>query len=81
MIEELNKAITGRIKEVLEFHLNGTPSEFEEAANAVVSEFVAMGTAASGLPGVTAELSMEISNQRETLARQLTEALIGNTPE
>lgn len=81
MIEELNRAITGRIKEVLEFHLNGTPAEFDEAANAVVSEFVAMGTAASGLPGVTADLSMELNNQREVLARQLTDALTGNTPE
>ena len=43
MIEELSKAITGRIKEVLEFHLNGTPSDFDEAASAVVSEFVSMG--------------------------------------
>ena len=81
MIEELSKVITGRIKEVLEFHLNGTSAEFDEAANAVVSEFVAMGSAASALPGVTAGLSMELTNQRETLARQLTESLVGNTPE
>jgi hypothetical protein len=81
MIEELNKAIAGRIKEVLEFHLNGTPTEFDEAADAVVSEFVAMGAAASALPGVTADLSMELTNQREALTRQLTDALVGNNPE
>lgn len=81
MIEELNRAITGRIKEVLEFHLNGTPAEFDEAANAIVSEFVSMGSAASGLPGLTANLSMELESQREVLARQLTHALTGKPPE
>lgn len=81
MIEELSKAITGRIKEVLEFHLNGTSAEFDEAASAVVSEFVSMGATAGALPGVTANLSMELDNHREVLARQLNDALTNNAAE
>ena len=29
MIEQLNEVIAGRVKEVLQFHLKGTPEEFE----------------------------------------------------
>ncbi len=76
MIEELNKAIAGRIREVLEFHLNGTQEEFQVAASAVVQEFSAMGNALSGL-GMTEGLSMELTNQREELATRLTDALNG----
>lgn len=76
MIEELNKAIAGRIQEVLEYHLSGTQEEFQEAASAVVHEFSAMGNALSGL-GVTEGLSMELDNQREELATRLTDALRG----
>ena len=76
MIEELNKAIAGRIQEVLEYYLNGTQEEFQEAASAVVQEFSAMGNALSDM-GVTSELSMELNNQREELATRLTDALNG----
>ena len=76
MIEELNKAIAGRIQEVLEYHLNGTQEEFQEAASAVVQEFSAMGNALSDM-GMTQGLSMELDNQREELATRLTDALRG----
>ena len=31
MLEQLNEVIAGRVKEVLQFHLKGTPEEFDAA--------------------------------------------------
>ena len=37
MFEELNTVIEKRVKEVLQFHLNGTTEEFDAAATAVMA--------------------------------------------
>jgi len=41
--DELTNVISGRVKEVLEHHLNGSPEEFDAAANAVMQELSFMG--------------------------------------
>jgi len=71
MFDRLNSVLVGRIKGVLESHFTGTDDQLETAAIAVVDEFTSIGVVASGLPGVTANLSMELQNQREQLAKQL----------
>ena len=47
MFEQLNTVIEKRVKEVLQFHLNGTTEEFDAAATAVMGEFAAMGDSLS----------------------------------
>jgi hypothetical protein len=79
MFEELNTVIGKRVKEVLQFHLNGTSEEFDAAATAVMSEFVAMG---ESLQAIVSEAGgvQTLGNPegREKLAGELTEALIDN---
>ena len=74
MIEELNNAISGRIKEVLQFHLNGTSEEFDAATTAVMTELTNMGGMAESAFSAS-DLSMDSLRDRETLAKQLALAL------
>ena len=79
MFEELNTVIGKRVKEVLQFHLNGTSEEFDAAATAVMVEFAAMGDSLSAIVfeagGVEALGDPE---GREKLADELTEVLNDN---
>ena len=74
MIEQLNKVITERVKEVLQFHLKGTPEEFEAATGAVMSELSQMGGDLNE-KFFTGNFSMHSMTDREELAKQLSEAL------
>jgi len=77
MIEELNNVIEKRVKEVLQFHLNGTTEEFDAAAMAVMGEFVSMGSRLSGI--VSDDLNALTNPEgRESLAEKLTNALNDN---
>tara|TARA_R100000388_G_C7234764_1_gene157098 strand:- start:12 stop:260 length:249 start_codon:yes stop_codon:yes gene_type:complete len=75
MIEQLTNAISGRIKEVLQFHLNGTSEEFDAATTAVMTELSNMGGMAEGIAFTSGDLSMDKIKDRETLAKQLAMAL------
>jgi hypothetical protein len=75
MVDKLHSVMIDRIQLVLGEHLSATEGELEQAATAVVAELLTMGALASRLPGCTADLSMELANQRDALARQLTAAL------
>tara|TARA_R100001079_G_scaffold79493_1_gene43510 strand:+ start:198 stop:434 length:237 start_codon:yes stop_codon:yes gene_type:complete len=77
MFEQLNTVIEKRVKEVLQFHLNGTTEEFDAAASAVMNEFVAMG---DSLQGIMSEANQNVlldPEGREELASQLTSVLSG----
>ena len=74
MIQELNDAISVRIKEVLQFHLNGTPEEFDAATSAVMTELTQMGGMAQTAFDLR-DLSMHNVRDREHLAKQLAMAL------
>tara|TARA_Y100000592_G_scaffold80291_1_gene126819 strand:- start:128 stop:367 length:240 start_codon:yes stop_codon:yes gene_type:complete len=79
MFEQLNTVIEKRVKEVLQFHLNGTTEEFDAAATAVMSEFVAMGESLTAIVheagGIQALADPE---GREGLTAQLTDVLSDN---
>ena len=79
MFDELNTVIEKRVKEVLQFHLNGTQEEFEAAATAVVSELTAMGDSLSDIVfesgGMT---SLTEPGGREALVTQMTDVLNKN---
>ena len=79
MFEQLNTVIEKRVKEVLQFHLNGTSEEFDAAATAVVSELTAMGDSLSDIVfesgGMT---SLTESGGREALVAQMTDVLNKN---
>lgn len=79
MFEELNTLIEKRVKEVLQFHLNGSDEEFDAAASAVMSEFTAMGDSLSAIVfdagGVQ---SLADPDGREELATQLADVLNNN---
>tara|TARA_R100000231_G_scaffold113640_1_gene84430 strand:- start:2929 stop:3168 length:240 start_codon:yes stop_codon:yes gene_type:complete len=78
MFEDLNIVIEKRVKEVLQFHLNGTSEEFDAAATAVMNEFAAMGDSLNAIVseagGVQALANPE---GRDELASQLTDVLTG----
>ncbi len=74
MIEQLNEVIAGRVKEVLQFHLKGTPEVFEAASKAVMNELAAMGDALSGMVDMS-NVDLNNADDREDLASQLTYAL------
>ncbi len=79
MFEELNTVIGKRVKEVLQFHLNGTSEEFDAAAAAVMTEFVAMGDSLSSIVFEAGGVqSLADSDGREELATQLTNVLNDN---
>ena len=79
MFEELNTVIGKRVKEVLQFHLNGTSEEFDAAATAVMTEFVAMGSSLSAIVSEAGGVqSLTNPDGRESLAAQLTDALNDN---
>jgi len=79
MFEELNTVIGKRVKEVLQFHLNGTPEEFDAAATAVMTEFVAMGESLSAIVSEAGGLeTLGDDEGREKLAGELTDALSDN---
>ena len=75
MIEQLTSIISGRIKEVLQFHLNGTSEEFDAATSAVMTELTSMGGMAEGIAFTSGDLSMDNIKDREALAKQLALAL------
>ena len=79
MFEDLNTLIEKRVKEVLQFHLNGSDEEFDAAASAVMSEFTAMGDSLSAIVfdagGVQ---SLADPDGREELATQLADVLNNN---
>jgi len=79
MFEQLNTVIEKRIKEVLQFHLNGTPEEFDNASEAVMNEFSAMGDSLSAILSESGGFEAIISpDGREELATQLTDVLNDN---
>ena len=78
MIEELTNAISGRIKEVLRLHLDGTSEDFDAATTAVMTELTNMGGLAESAFSVS-DLSMNSIRDRETLAKQLALALNEST--
>ena len=79
MFEELNTVIEKRIKEVLQFHLNGTSEEFDAAAGAVMGEFTAMGDSLSAIVFEAGGIqSLADPEGREELATQLTDVLTDN---
>ena len=53
MFEELNTVIGKRVKEVLQFHLNGTPEEFEAATEAVMDRLSFLGANLQSLVNFT----------------------------
>lgn len=77
MLEQLNKVIAVRIKEVLQFHLNGTEEEYELAANAVMDELTNMGGILEA-QFYSGDLSMQNQSHREALAKHLAETLTSN---
>ena len=79
MFEQLNTVIEKRVKEVLQFHLNGTTEEFDAAATAVMSEFAAMGDSLSAIVSDAGGVhTLADPNGREELATQLTDVLNDN---
>ena len=79
MIEQLNKVIAERVLEVLQFHLKGTPEEFEAATGAVMSELSQMGGNLNE-KFFAGGFTMESMTDREKLAKQLVLAL-GSSPD
>tara|TARA_R100000030_G_C3225132_1_gene116914 strand:+ start:712 stop:951 length:240 start_codon:yes stop_codon:yes gene_type:complete len=79
MFEELNTVIGKRVKEVLQFHLNGTSEEFDAAATAVMEEFAAMGDSLSAIVHEAGGIqTLGDPDGREKLAGELTEILNDN---
>lgn len=79
MFEQLNTVIEKRVKEVLQFHLNGTQEEFDAAATAVMSEFAAMGDSLSAIVDESGGVqSLGDIEGRQKLATQLTDVLSEN---
>ena len=74
MIEQLNEVIAGRVKEVLQFHLKGTPEEFDAATGAVMTELSSMGGNLNE-KFFAGNFSMQSMTDREELAKQLADAL------
>ena len=74
MIEQLNEVIAGRVKEVLQFHLKGTPEEFDAATGAVMTELSSMGGNLN-VKFFSGNVSMQSMTDREELAKQLADAL------
>ena len=72
--EELTNVISGRVKEVLQHHLNGTSEEFDAAANAVMKELSFMG---GNLHNVVSFTGADITTDegRTELASTLSELL------
>lgn len=77
MLEQLNKVIAVRIKEVLQFHLNGTEEEYQLATNAVMDELTNMGGILEA-QFYSGDLSMQNESDREALAKHLAETLTSN---
>ena len=79
MFEQLNTVIEKRVKEVLQFHLNGTTEEFDAAATAVMLELSAMGDSLSAIVTESGGIqNLSEPEGREELATQLTEVLNDN---
>lgn len=79
MFEQLNTVIEKRVKEVLQYHLNGTSEEFDAAATAVMSEFAAMGDSLTAIVNETGGIqALADLDGREELAAQLTDVLTDN---
>ena len=79
MFEQLNTVIEKRVKEVLQFHLNGTTEEFDAAASAVMSEFSAMGDSLSAILSESGGFEALIDTDgREELATKLSDSLSDN---
>ena len=74
MIEQLNEVIAGRVKEVLQYHLKGTPEEFDAATGAVMTELSSMGGNLNE-KYFSGNFSMQSMTDREELAKQLVDAL------
>ena len=72
--EHMANAIGTRVKEVLQFHLNGTSEQFDAASKAVMNELAAMGDALSGMVDMS-NVDLNDASDREGLAEQLTSAL------
>ena len=75
MFEQLNTVIGKRIKEVLQFHLNGTQEEFDAASTAVMAELTAMGDSLEGIMSEANPSSLFDPEGRQELASQLTSVL------
>jgi len=79
MFEELNTVIEKRVKEVLQFHLNGTTEEFDAAATAVMGEFAAMGDSLSAIVFEAGGVqTLADPEGREELATELADVLSDN---
>lgn len=81
MLEELNRVIRDRVKEVLQLHLNGTPETFDAAALAVMGELTAMGGSLHNIVNSGGGISSLVTGNeedRERLAEELTKTLTEN---
>ncbi len=70
MIEQLQNMIQARVKEVLQYHLSGTPEEFDSASQAVMDELSFMGGNLQGLVNFTGS-DVTTNEGRIELADQL----------
>ena len=70
MIEQLQDMIQTRVKEVLQYHLSGTPEEFDAASEAVMDELSFMGGNLQGLVSFTGA-DVTTTEGRVELADQL----------
>ena len=70
MIEQLQNMIKARVKEVLQYHLSGTPEEFDAASEAVMDELSFMGGNLQGLVNFTGA-DVTTTEGRVELADQL----------
>ena len=74
--EQLNNLIGARVKEVLQYHLQGTPEEYEAATEAVLNELSFMGgnlqniVSFTGVDVTTVEGKTELADQLVQLLKE-----------
>ena len=72
--EQLNNLIGTRVKEVLQYHLQGTPEEYDAATEAVLDELSFMGGNLQNLVSFTG-VDVTTSEGKTELADQLVQLL------
>tara|TARA_R100000388_G_C7135348_1_gene107402 strand:- start:213 stop:446 length:234 start_codon:yes stop_codon:yes gene_type:complete len=77
MLEQLEEIIRTRVKEVMQFHLSGSPEEFDAASQAVMNELSFMGGNVQGIVSFTG-VDVTTDEGRTELTKQLVEFLKEN---
>ena len=77
MLEQLEEIIRTRVKEVMQFHLSGSPEEFDAASQAVMNELSFMGGNVQGIVSFTG-VDVTTDEGRTELTQQLVEFLKEN---